>query len=68
MIGNSTVSDNTIGISADRSAIVRVSQSIITSNGTWWQATNNGQVISFGNNNVARNTADGTATTTVALE
>jgi len=68
MVRNSTVSNNTVGISADQSAVVRVGQSTITANGTGWQATNSGQVISFGNNNLAGNTSDGTASTTVALE
>jgi len=68
MVRNSTVSNNSVGISADQSAVVRVGQSTITANGTGWQASNNGQVISFGNNNLAGNTSDGTASTTVALE
>jgi hypothetical protein len=68
MVRNSTVSNNSVGISADQSAIVRVGQSTITANSTGWQTTNNGQVISFGNNNLAGNATDGTATTTLGLE
>ena len=68
MVRNSTVSNNAVGIAADQTAIVRVGQSTITGNGTGWQATNGGQVLSYGNNNVGGNTTDGTATSTLALE
>jgi hypothetical protein len=68
MVRNSTFNSNSIGISADQSAVVRVGQSTITANVTGWQSTNSGQVVSYGNNNVSGNTTDGTATTTVALE
>ena len=68
MIRNSMFNSNTIGICADQSAMVRVGQSTITANATGWQATNGGQVLSYGNNNVNGNTTDGSATTTVALE
>jgi hypothetical protein len=67
MVRNSSVSNNAIGIVADRTAVVRVGQSTITANGTGWQATNGGQVVSFGNNNVSGNGTDGAATSTVAL-
>lgn len=68
MIRNSTASNNAVGITADQTAVVRVSQSTITGNGTGWQAVNGGQMLSFGNNNVVGNTSDGAATTTLALE
>ncbi len=68
MVRNSTVSNNAIGIAADQAAIVRVGQSTVTANGTGWQATNGGQVVSYSNNNVAGNTTDGTVTSTVALQ
>jgi hypothetical protein len=68
MVRNSTVSNNGIGIAADQNAIVRVGQSTVTANGTGWQATNGGQVVSYSNNNVAGNTTDGTVTSTVALQ
>ena len=68
MVRNSTASNNLVGIFADQSAVVRVTQSTITANGTGWQATNNGQVVSFGNNTLTGNATDGAATTTVALE
>jgi hypothetical protein len=68
MVRNCTVSNNAIGIAADQAAIVRVGQSTVTANGTGWQATNGGQVVSYSNNNVAGNTTDGTVTSTVALQ
>jgi hypothetical protein len=68
MVRNCTVSNNGIGIAADQKAIVRVGQSTVTANGTGWQATNGGQVVSYSNNNVAGNTTDGTVTGTVALQ
>jgi hypothetical protein len=68
MVRNSTASNNAVGIVADQTAMVRVGQSTITGNGTGWQATNGGQVVSYGNNNVGGNTADGTATSTAALQ
>lgn len=68
MVRNSALSNNTVGIAADQSAIVRVGQSTITANGTGWTATNGGQVQSYGNNNVSGNVADGTLTSTVALQ
>jgi hypothetical protein len=68
MIRNSMFNSNTIGICADQSAMVRVGQSTITANVTGWQAMNGGQVVSYSNNNVGGNTANGIATTTVALE
>jgi hypothetical protein len=68
MVRNSSVSNNAVGIAADQAAIVRVGQSSITANGTGWQATNGGQVQSYGNNNVSGNTTDGIVTTAVALQ
>ena len=65
---NSTVSSNAVGISADRTTITRISQSTVTGNGTGLQATNGGQMLSFGNNNVSGNGTDGVATTTVAMQ
>jgi hypothetical protein len=68
MVRNSTISNNAIGIAADQSALVRVDQSTVTANGTGWQASNGGQVQSYGSNNVSGNTTDGTPTTTVVLQ
>ena len=68
MVRNSTFNANAYGILADQSAIIWVGQSTIAANNTGWQATNSGQVVSFGNNNVSGNTAGGTAITTVPLE
>ena len=67
MVRNSTMSNNAVGISADRTATARVGQSTVTGNGTGLQATNGGQVLSFGTNNVSGNGIDGVATTTVAM-
>jgi hypothetical protein len=66
MIQNSTLCGNGVGISADKAAVVRVGLSTVTANGTGWQTTNGGQMLSFGNNDVAGNKTDGTATSTVA--
>ena len=68
MVRNSTFNGNSVGISADQSAIIWVGQSTIAGNLTGWQATNSGQVVSYGNNDVSGNTAGGTAITTVPLE
>ena len=68
IVGNSTVSSNAVGISADRTAVARISQSTVTGNGTGLQATDGGQMLSFGNNNVSGNGTDGVATTTVAMQ
>src|SRR5262245_31921934 len=68
MVQNSTVSNNAVGIAADQAAIVRVGQSTITANNTGWQSTNNGQVQSYGTNNVTGNSSDGAITSTVALQ
>jgi len=68
MVRNSTISNNAVGLAADQAAIIRVGQSTVTANATAWQATNGAQVQSYRNNNVSGNTADGTATSTVALQ
>ena len=68
MVRNSTASNNAVGIAADQTAMVRVGQSTITGNGTGWLATNGGQVLSYGNNNVGGNNTDGVATSTLALQ
>jgi hypothetical protein len=68
MVRNSTASNNSIAIAAQTGAIIRVGQSTITANGTGLQATGGGQIQSFGNNNLAGNSTDGAATTTLALE
>ena len=67
MVSNSDISNNSIGVMADQSAVVRIGQSSISANGTGWQASNGGQIQSFGTNNVDGNTADGAPTGTVAL-
>jgi hypothetical protein len=68
MVRNSIISNNAVGIAADQNATVRITQSTITGNGTGWQATNGGQLLTYGNNNVDGNTNNGTATTTLVLE
>jgi hypothetical protein len=68
MVRSSTAASNAVGIAADGTAVVRVSQSTVAANGTGWQKTNGGQIISYGNNNVAGNTTDGTPSSTVALQ
>ena len=67
MVRSSTIGHNSVGISADQSAIVRVGQSSVTANQTGWQATNGGQIESYGNNNVNGNTSDGAPSTTVTM-
>jgi hypothetical protein len=68
MLRNSTVSNNAIGVRADQGAVVRIGQSTITANGTGWQATNGGQIQSYGNNNVGANGVNGTLSSTLALQ
>jgi hypothetical protein len=68
MVSNSTASNNAVGISSQTGAIVRVSQSTITGNGTGWQATDTSLLQSYRNNSVGGNTTDGAATQTLALE
>jgi hypothetical protein len=68
MVRNSTVSNNAVGIAATQGGIIRVGQSAVTANGTGWQATNGGEVQSYGNNGVMGNTTDGALTSTIALQ
>jgi hypothetical protein len=68
MIRNSTLSNNGVGIQADQGATVRVGQSTVTGNAVGWQAANGGLLQSFGTNNVSGNQADGTLTSTLALQ
>jgi hypothetical protein len=67
MVRNSTVSNNAVGIAAEQTAMVRVSQSALTANQTGWQSATGGQILSYGNNNVSGNASDGVASTTIAL-
>jgi len=67
MVRSSTIGHNSVGISADQSAIIRVGQSSVTANQTGWQATNGGQIESYGNNNVDGNISDGAPSATVTL-
>jgi hypothetical protein len=67
-IRNSTIVQNSVGISAYQSSVVAVAQSALTANGTGWQATNSGQLVSYSNNSVSGNTTDGAPSSTIALE
>src|SRR5262245_2370542 len=67
MVRSSTFGHNSMDISADQSAIVRVGQSSVTANQTGWQTTNGGQIESYGNNNVNGNASDGAPSTSVTL-
>ena len=67
MVRSSAIGHNSVGIAADQSAIVRVGQSSVTANQTGWQATNGGQIESYGNNNVNGNTSDGAPSATVTM-
>jgi hypothetical protein len=68
MVRNSTISNNAVGIRAAQAATVLVGQSTLTGNGTGWQATNGGVLSSYTNNNVNGNTANGSASGSVALQ
>ncbi len=63
---NCTISGNTTGISSTASSNVRISGNMITANGTGLSA-NGGNIISFGNNSIFGNTADGFPTSSVGL-
>jgi hypothetical protein len=63
MIDGSVASDNTNnGISVSSGATVRLSNSVVTGNGT---GLNGATIVSFGNNRVAGNGLDGTPTSTI---
>jgi hypothetical protein len=68
MVRNSTSASNAVGIVAAGTAVVRVGQSTVAANGTGWQKSDGGQIISYGNNNVTGNTTDGTPSSTIALQ
>jgi hypothetical protein len=68
MVRNSAISNNAVGIAADQLAVVRVGQSTVTGNGIGLQTSNSGQIVSFGNNNLAGNTTDGSTTTPATLQ
>jgi hypothetical protein len=71
MVDSTTLFDSSVNaIQANGSAgIVRLSNSVLTNNvGAAMVATNSGQIISFGNNLLAGNQVNGTATSTATLQ
>ncbi len=56
------------GLIADGTAIVRINQSVFTFNGLGLSALNGGSIISFGNNVIENNTANGAPTSTISLQ
>jgi Right handed beta helix region len=60
------VANNGVGVQANTGQTVRLSETMVTGNTTGLQAT--GSVVSFGNNQVAGNTTDGTPTSVVSLQ
>ena len=70
MVRNSTVANNLfIGVNTQQpAAIIRVTHSTITGNGTGIATVSSGQVVSFGDNSLAGNTIDGASTSTMPLK
>jgi Periplasmic copper-binding protein (NosD) len=68
VVRNTTFIGNAIGISSQDGAIVRVTQSTLTANGTGLHFTNGGQLLSFGDNNVAGNATNGTTTGSISMQ
>ena len=70
MVDTSTFSGNVMnGVLSDSAqSTVRLGRSTVTGNGTGLNVTNGGVLASYGNNNVAGNTSDGTASTTIAVK
>src|SRR5262249_54707796 len=58
--GNATTGISSTGAGAS----IRVANSTTTANGTGWSSASGGAVISYGDNNLDGNTADGAATST----
>ena len=66
MVRNCTASNNATGIRSNGSpAVVRVTRSTITANGTWLTAINSSSLVSYGDNNVDGNTTNGAATSAI---
>lgn len=54
-----------VGVKAvGATAVMRISNTTVTGNGTGLQAPNGGSIVSFGNNRIAGNSADGAPTST----
>ena len=68
MVRDSTIANNVgTGVTAQGSpALINITRSTITGNGTGLAASSSGQIVSFGDNSLAGNTADGAPTTTIA--
>jgi hypothetical protein len=60
MINGTSISNNSFGPRAD-GATVRFGNTTVTGNGTGVSAVNGGMLLSYGNNRIDGNTADGTA-------
>ena len=68
MVRDCNVSNNVVGVESNGSpAIVRITKSTITANGTGL-LTFGGSLISFGDNSLAGNTTDGAPTSTIVLK
>ena len=66
MVRNCTASNNATGIRSNGSpAVVRVTRSTITANGTGLTAINSSSLVSYGDNNVDGNTTNGAATSAI---
>jgi hypothetical protein len=69
MVKGSTIANNSGGVEvANNFATLRITKSVITGNATGLQASSGGAIVSFGDNSLAGNTADGAPTSTTALK
>jgi hypothetical protein len=69
MVRNTVISNNAgAGVHAQGDgATIRITRSTITGNGTGFASDNSGTLASYGDNNLAGNTADGAPTATIGL-
>src|SRR5207245_911830 len=68
MVRNAVISNNKIGIASAQAAVVRLVQSTVTANAVGLSTSSNGQLQSYGNNNIYGNTANGSASRTLTLQ
>ena len=70
MVRGSIISSNARSglLALDTAATIRVTKSTITGNATGLNTASGGTIVSFGNNSIAGNTADGAPTSTMALK
>jgi len=68
LIENTTVSGNNNGLVAESSGSMLVSHSSIVQNGTGLYRASGGALVSFKNNNLSRNTTDGTFSSTLVQQ